>query len=112
MQGGDALANYRTFFTKPSLYQTIDKTLQLAVPATLINVFASLPIAFLLRRKTSYQRIVTTILVVPITLRTVLIAEGMLTYLRPQRSLNRALLDLHLVGTPIRLTHNYCVTMR
>ena len=57
---------------------------KLALPATLINVGLALPIAFKMRVKTRYQRWVTTILVVPITLGTVLIAEGMLTYFGPQ----------------------------
>ncbi len=57
---------------------------KLALPATLINVGFALPIAFKMRVKTRYQRWVTTILVVPITLGTVLIAEGMLTYFGPK----------------------------
>lgn len=105
--GASWIANYVAFFTKPSLYNTIGTTLLLAVPATLINVFVALPIAFQLRRKSSYQRMITTILVVPITLGTVLVAEGMLTYLGPQGWLNRLLIDLHVITAPIRLTHNY-----
>jgi putative spermidine/putrescine transport system permease protein len=100
-------ANYINFFAKASLYQTIGTTLWIALPATLINVFVALPIAFQLRRKSPYQRIFTTILVVPITLGTVLVAEGMLTYLGPQGWFNRALMELHLIAAPVRLTHNY-----
>ena len=47
--------------------------------ATIINVGIALPIAYKMRIKSRYQRWITTILVVPITLGTVLIAEGMLT---------------------------------
>jgi putative spermidine/putrescine transport system permease protein len=46
-------------------------------------------------------------LVVPITLGTVLVAEGLLNYLGPQGWFNRLLVELHLVETPLRLTHNY-----
>ena len=49
----------------------------------------------------------TTILVVPITLGTVLIAEGMLTYFGPQGWLSQFLQFFHLYDGPIRLTHNY-----
>ena len=63
-----------------SEWPTIWTTLRLALPATLINVGFALPIAYKMRVKTRYQRWVTTILVVPITLGTVLIAEGMLSY--------------------------------
>jgi putative spermidine/putrescine transport system permease protein len=99
-------ANYTRFFSDGFLYGTIWTTLQIAVPATLVNLLASVPIALrvrLLRR----QRVLTTILVIPITLGTVLIAEGMLNYLGPQGWFNRALLALHLIDHPVRLIHNY-----
>src|SRR5665647_1692414 len=57
--------------------------------------------------KRQYQRWVTTILVVPITLGTVLIAEGMLTYFGPKGWLSQFLQFFHLYEGPIRLTHNY-----
>ena len=104
---GGALANYAHFFTTDNLYPTILTTLKLALPATLINVGFALPIAFKMRVKTPYQRWVTTILVVPITLGTVLIAEGMLTYFGPKGWLAQFLQFFHLYDGPIRLTHNY-----
>jgi putative spermidine/putrescine transport system permease protein len=106
-QGGGALANYAVFFTSRSLWPTIFTTLRLALPATLINVAFALPIAYLLRRRTRYQKLITILLVVPMTLGTVLIAEGMLTYLGPRGWLSHALQLLHLVNGPVRLTHNY-----
>jgi putative spermidine/putrescine transport system permease protein len=105
--GGDWLANYRFFFTTDNEYPTIWTTLRLALPATLINVGLALPIAYRMRVKTRYQRWVTTILVVPITLGTVLIAEGMLTYFGPKGWLSQFLQLVHLYDGPIRLTHNY-----
>ena len=48
-----------------------------------------------------------TVLVIPITLGTVLVAEGLLNYLGPQGWFNRTLLALHLVDRPVRLIHNY-----
>jgi len=60
-----------------------------------------------MRIKTRYQRWLTTILVVPITLGTVLIAEGMLTYFGPKGWLAQLLQLLHLYDGSIRLTHNY-----
>ena len=53
------------------------------------------------------QRWLTTILVVPITLGTVLVAEGLLTYLGPQGWFNRTLLWSGIVSSPVRLLHNY-----
>ncbi len=104
---GGALGNYQHFFTTDNLYHTIWTTLRLAVPATLVNVGLALPIAFKMRVKSRYQRIVTTILVVPISLGTVLIAEGMLTYFGPKGWLAQFLQLVHLYDGPIRLTHNY-----
>jgi putative spermidine/putrescine transport system permease protein len=107
-KAGDWLANYRKFFSDPFLYDTIGATLGLAVPATLLNVVLSIPIAMQVRRL-RYRRILTTILVVPITLGTVLIAEGLLNYLGPQGWFNRSLALLGLV--PVRLVHNYTGVM-
>ncbi|HEY4071983.1 MAG TPA: sugar ABC transporter permease [Herbaspirillum sp.] len=106
LQGG-ALANYIKFFNTANLYQTIGTTLKLALPATVINVGIALPIAYQLRRKTRYQKIATTILVIPITLGTVLIAEGMLTYFGPKGWFTQVLHLFHLFDGGIHLTHNY-----
>ena len=104
---GDWLENYRKFFTSDHLWPTIWTTLKLALPATIINVGIALPIAYQMRVKSRYQRFVTTLLVVPITLGTVLIAEGMLTYFGPKGWLSHFLQLVHLYDGPIRLTHNY-----
>ncbi|HVY15801.1 MAG TPA: sugar ABC transporter permease [Rhodopila sp.] len=103
---GGPLANYAAFFSDPFLYTTIWKTLAIAVPATLLNVVLSIPVAMrvrLMRR----QKLLTTILVIPITLGTVLVAEGLLTYLGPRGWVNRFLMDFGITDTPIRLIHNY-----
>jgi len=103
-KAGDWLANYRKFFSDPFLYSTIGATLWLAVPATLINLILSIPVAMRVRLM-QRRRLLTTILVVPITLGTVLIAEGLLNYLGPQGWLNRSLALLGLGS--VRLVHNY-----
>lgn len=103
---GGWLDNYARFFADPFLYDTIGTTLLIAVPATLINVVLSIPVAMrvrLMRR----QRLLTTILVIPITLGTVLVAEGLLTYLGPRGWVNRALMAFGITDHPIRLVHNY-----
>jgi putative spermidine/putrescine transport system permease protein len=103
---GGALANYVTFFTNPFLYDTVWTTLVIAIPATLLNVVLSIPVALRVRLM-KHQRLLTTILVIPITLGTVLVAEGLLTYLGPRGWLNRTLLEFGLSDSPIRLIHNY-----
>ncbi|MDP9096265.1 MAG: sugar ABC transporter permease [Pseudomonadota bacterium] len=103
---GGLFANYIQFFSDPFLYQTIWTTVALSVPVTLLNVVISVPIAFRVRLM-RHQRLLTTILVVPITLGTVLVAEGLLNYLGPQGWFNRTLMTLGLISSPVRLLHNY-----
>jgi len=106
-QKGGWLANYAQFFSNDRLWPTIGITLKLALPATLINVGLALPIAYRMRFPSRSQKWLTTVLVIPITLGTVLIAEGMLTYFGPRGWLAQVLQLLHLYDGPIRLTHNY-----
>ena len=103
---GSLLGNYRKFFSDPFLYETIAKTLWIAVPVTLLNLIAAIPVAFrvrLMRR----QRLLTTLLVLPITLGTVLVAQGLLNYLGPQGWLNRTLMLFGIISEPVKLLHNY-----
>jgi putative spermidine/putrescine transport system permease protein len=103
---GGALANYELFFSDPYMYRTIWLTLRLALPVTVLNILLSVPIALKVRHM-RHQRILTTILVLPVTLGTVLVAEGLLNYLGPQGWLNRALITIGMIERPIRLTQNY-----
>ena len=107
-KAGDWFANYRKFFSDPFLYHTIGATLWLAVPATLVNVLLSIPVALQVRHL-QRRRLLTTVLMVPITLGAVLIAEGLLNYLGPQGWFNRSLALLGL--GPVRLVHNYTGVM-
>jgi len=103
---GGALANYERFFSDPYFSNTIGTTMWIALPVTILNLLLAIPIAFrvrLMRR----QRLLTTILVLPITLGTVLVAEGMLFYFGPQGWFNRALMTIGLISSPVRLVHNY-----
>ena len=103
---GGWLANYSKFFSEPFLYDTISITLVIAVPATILNVLLSVPVALRVRLMRQ-QRLLTTILVIPITLGTVMVAEGLLTYLGPRGWLNRVLLEFGVADSPVRLVHNY-----
>ena len=106
-ENGAPLANYRKFFDTSSLWSTIATTMKLALPATLINVGIAVPLAYRLRRKTRYQKVATTVITIPLTLGTVLIAEGMLTYFGPRGWFSQAVQALHLYDAPVHLTHNY-----
>jgi len=105
--GGGPFANYRAFFGDAYQRDAIWITLKLSLPAALLNVLASVPIAYRMRGRFRGKRTITTILVVPITLGTVLTAEGLLNFLGPSGWFNRTLLDLHLVDEPVRLVNNF-----
>ena len=103
---GGALANYRRFFSDSFLYGTISTTLWLAMPVTIATLLLAIPVAFRVRLM-KHQRLLTTILVIPITLGTVLVAQGLLNYLGPQGWFNRTLMTIGLIDSPVKLIHNY-----
>ena len=103
---GGWLGNYRVFFSDPFLYDTLGKTLALAGPVTVLSLLLAVPVAMRVR-KMRHQRLLTTLLVLPITLGTVLVAQGMLGYFGPQGWFNRSLMALSLTSEPVKLTHNY-----
>ncbi|WP_306913969.1 MULTISPECIES: ABC transporter permease [unclassified Arthrobacter] len=104
---GGLFGAYIKFFTDPSVrgLESIWVTLQLAVPAALINVLASVPIAYKMRGKFRGKRALTTVLVIPITLGTVLTAEGLLNFFGQRGWLNRFLGVLGF--EPLQLVQNY-----
>jgi putative spermidine/putrescine transport system permease protein len=105
--GTNPFGNYRLFFDDSYLRNTIWTTLKLGLPAALFNVVASVPIAYRMRGRFRGKRTITTILVVPITLGTVLTAEGLIAFMGPTGWLNKVLQTLGLVDDPVRLVHNY-----
>ncbi|MCZ0738351.1 ABC transporter permease [Phreatobacter sp. AB_2022a] len=103
---GGVFANYSKFFADPFLYDTIWTTLRLALPVTIISILLAIPIAFRVRLM-RHQRLLTTILVLPVTLGTVLVAEGLLNYLGPQGWFSRTLMLIGAIDRPVKLTNNY-----
>jgi len=108
--GGVSLANYVAFFLDPWQARTIWVTASIAVPNTLLTVLLALIVAYAMRRGIWLERTITTMLVLPIALGTVLVAEGINGFYGPKGWLNQALLSLGL-AEPTRLTHNYTGVM-
>jgi putative spermidine/putrescine transport system permease protein len=104
---GGWLTSYRDFFADAYQRDTIWTTLKISLPAALLNVLASVPIAYRMRGRVRGRRLLTILLVVPITLGTVLTAEGLLNYLGPTGWFNRILIKAHLVDQPVQLVHDY-----
>jgi putative spermidine/putrescine transport system permease protein len=105
--GGSPFADYQRFFGDAYQRDTIWKTLRLALPAALLNVLASVPIAYRMRGRFRGKRLLMIVLVVPITLGTVLTAEGLLNFLGPVGWFNRVLMSTGLIDEPVRLINNY-----
>ena len=104
---GGPFGAYVRFFTDPNMrgMESIWVTLRLAVPAALFNVVASVPLAYKMRGKFRGKRALTTVLVVPITLGTVLTAEGLLNFFGQRGWFNR-FLGIFGIG-PLDLVQNY-----
>jgi len=109
--GGGVFANYVAFFRDPFVFDSVWITMRLALPAALFNVLASIPVALVLRRKFRGKRFMTSVLVLPITLGTVLTAQGLLIFAGRQGWLNRTLMSIGLIDEPLQLVNNYVGVM-
>lgn len=109
--GGGIFANYIAFFSDPFIFDSVWITMRLALPAALFNVLVSVPIAFKLRRRFRGKRFLSTLLVLPITLGTVLTAQGLLIFAGRQGWLNRFLLGAGIIDEPLKLVNNYLGVM-
>ncbi len=105
-ESGGSFANYRNFFSNARERATIGNTFRLALPATLINLVVAIPLAYRMRRKVRGQRLITGLFVIPMTLGTVLIAQGMLSFFGPSGWFNKILELLRITDDPMRLVHN------
>ena len=105
-----SLANYAAFLTDPWQLRTIMVTAGIAVPNTIVTVALALTVAYAMRRGIWAERTITALLVLPIALGTVLVAEGINGFYGPKGWLNQGLLLLG-VSDPPRLTHNYTGVM-
>jgi putative spermidine/putrescine transport system permease protein len=109
--GSVTLGNFTRFFGDWWERRTIGVTLWISLPATLINVCLAIPFAYHMRHGKRGEKIVTFFLIIPLTLGTVLISEGMLTFMGPAGWLNQLLMLLGIARQPIRFTHNYTGVM-
>lgn len=101
-----SLTNYIQFFSNPDQVATIWTTFRVALPVTLFSVAISIPLAYFMRRGIKFERLLTAILILPITLGTVMVAQAMLIYFATNGWFNRALLTLHIIQQPITLLHH------
>jgi putative spermidine/putrescine transport system permease protein len=102
---GGAWANYHAFFTDPYLRQTIWYTVRLALPVALVSLLIAVPLAYRLRREFRGKRLITLIFLLPVTLGSVVLAEGMTTIFAPSGWVN---LILQKIGVgPLTVLYGY-----
>lgn len=106
-RGPRSLDNYVAFFSDPSQIDTINMTFQASLPVTLFTVIISLPLAYAMRRGIRFERVITALLILPITLGTVMVSQSMLLYFGRQGWFNQALQYIGLIKDPLRLVHNW-----
>lgn len=102
-----ALGNYRSFFGDAYMRASIWNTFRIALPVSLLNVCAAVPLAVRLRHRIRGKRTINTLLVIPMSLGTVLIAEGLSAYLAPNGWFNRTLMATGIISQPLQLLHNF-----
>ncbi len=108
--GEVSLANYFAFFADDWQRRTIWVTASIAVPNTLLTVGLALAVAYAMRQGIWLERTITTLLILPIALGTVLVAEGINGFYGPKGWFTQALIALGITD-PVRLTHNYTGVM-
>jgi putative spermidine/putrescine transport system permease protein len=106
-EGPLTLDNYIQFFSDTRQLSTIWTTFQVSLPVTMFTIAVSLPLAYFMRRGIKFEKMITIILILPITLGTVMVAQAMLNYFGPKGWFNLVLRGLGLIQQPIRLTHNW-----
>ncbi len=106
-EGDWTLNNYSQFFNDARQMDTIWTTFQVALPVTLFSVALSVPLAYFMRRGIKFERLITIILILPITLGTVMVAQAMISYFGPRGWFNQILQGIGLAQDPIRLTRNW-----
>jgi putative spermidine/putrescine transport system permease protein len=104
-QGAFTFDNYLAYFRDPAMLGTLWTTFDISVPVTILSVAVSVPLAYIMRRGIRFERGITAILILPITLGTVLVAQGMLTFLGPQGWASRTLQAAHLTSGPFYVLH-------
>jgi putative spermidine/putrescine transport system permease protein len=103
--GGGMLGNYRAFFSDPYLASSVVTTLRLAVPVAVVSVGLAAPVAYRCRRDFRGRKVITLVLMLPITFGSILIAQGMQRVFAPFGWFNLGLKRLGL--PPATLLYNY-----
>lgn len=105
--GGWSVANYVRFWSDPFFREAGARTLRVAVLTCLAATALGYPTALLIARGGALQaRLLTLLVIMPLLVNVVVRAFGWRIILGRNGILNRTLLDLGLVGTPLPILYN------
>ena len=102
-ESGFTLANYFRFFTDDWEFRTIGVTLSISLPVTILCVVLAVPFAYFMRSGLKHEKLVTFFLIVPITLGTVLVAQGMRTFYGTKGWFNQVLILTGIISEPLKI---------
>jgi putative spermidine/putrescine transport system permease protein len=98
---------YQDFFTTSGYLKVLANTVRLGVIVTTITLMLGMPYAYILATaRPRRQRVLTTILLVPLWTSWLVSGYAWLTLLSPSGPVNKALLGLGIVDAPVTLTGN------
>lgn len=102
-------SRYQALATDSALFSTTFKTFAVSLPVTTFCLLVAVPLAHWMRRGPRFEKLISGVLILPMTLGTVLVSLGMLSYFGRQGWFNQALVGLHLTkpGNPLALTYNF-----
>jgi putative spermidine/putrescine transport system permease protein len=101
------LANYTSFFTDVGQLDTIRITFWVALPVSCFTVLVCIPLAYFMRHGIKFERLITILLILPMTLGTVMVAQAMERYFGAIGWFNQILMGLHLLVSPLPLLHSW-----
>lgn len=102
---GSMFSNYTAFFGDRYQFSSVTRTLRLAIPVAVCSVAFAAPIAYQARRDFRGRKVVTLLMMLPMTFGSILIAEGMTRVFAPYGWINLTLKDLG-IGQ-VDLLYNY-----
>ncbi|WP_010648032.1 ABC transporter permease [Oceanobacillus massiliensis] len=105
--GAFTLQNYITFFTEKDYFDTIFRTVMLVIPASIAELFVAFTICFFIRGKMRGKGIIGAMIIFPLTLGSLIIDMGIITFFRPSGWFNEMLMSIGLISEPIQLVYNY-----
>lgn len=104
---GLTLHNYIEFFTNPRYYDTIFRTLYLVIPATIIELIIAFGITYFIRGKMRGKGIIAGLTIFPLTLGSIIIDMGIISFFKPTGWFNTVLINIGLIDEPFKLVYNY-----